>query len=97
MSDFVARLDALKAENVSLHAETLALQTLLFSLIIALHKSGAVPPRVIDSAFEVASEFLSALAVRVDRQDMQTLSGDAQTIAALRIVEEFRAEFDVAK
>jgi hypothetical protein len=97
MSEMSERLDSLQRESVTLNADTLALQTLLFSLMISLHKSGAVPERVFAHTFEVASQYLSTLAVRVDGTDLKTSSGEPQTIAALRIIEDFRAEFEGAR
>ena len=97
MSNMSERLETLRAESVSLNADTLALQTLLFSFMISLHKSGTVPERVFTNTFEVASQFLSTLAVRVDGTDQTTSSGEPQTLAALRMIEDFRAEFEGAR
>jgi hypothetical protein len=97
MSGLGEKIDILSAESATLNADTLALQTLLFSLMIALHRSGTVPPRVFSNTFEVASQYLSALAVRVDGKDIKTVSGEPQTLAALRIIEDFRTEFETSR
>jgi hypothetical protein len=94
MRNVSERLDDLRAESVSLNAENLALQTLLFSLMISLHRSRAVPPEVFSRTFEVASQYLSSLAMRQDGADSKTATGEHGTLAALRIVEDFRAEFE---
>jgi hypothetical protein len=91
------RIEALRAESASLNADTLALQTLLFSLMIALHRSRAVPPEVFTRTFEVASQYLSALAVQIDGNDGRTASGEPETLAALRIIEDFRVEFETTR
>lgn len=92
--DLSAKLDALRTASVTLNAESLAQQTLLFSLMIALHRSGAVPPHIFATTFEVASQFLSSLAMTVDGADARTETGEPRILAALRIIEDFRQEFE---
>jgi hypothetical protein len=94
MRDVAERLEDLRAESVTLNAENLALQTLLFSLMISLHRSQAVPPEVFSRTFEVASQYLSSLAMRLDEVDSKTAAGEPLTLAALRIIEDFRTEFE---
>jgi hypothetical protein len=91
------KLEALRTASVTLNAENLAQQTLLFSLMISLHRSGAVPPKIFTTTFEVASQFLSSLAMTVDGADARTETGEPRILAALRIVEEFRQEFESAR
>jgi hypothetical protein len=69
----------------------------LFSLMIALHRSGTVPPAVFSNTFEVASQYLSALAFRGEGTEITTSSGEPQSLAALRIIEEFRTEFETSR
>ena len=95
--DVGARLDALRTANVTVNAENLALQTLLFSLMISLHRSGTVPPRIFSTTFEVASEFLSSLAITGGKSDARTDTGEPRILAALRIVEDFRKEFESSR
>ena len=97
MSGFGEKIERLRLESASLNADTLALQTLLFSLMIALHRSGTVPPMVFNHTFEVASQYLSALAVQIDGADLKTASGEPETLAALRIIEDFRIEFETTR
>ena len=97
MRNVAEQLEDLNAESVSLNAENLALQTLLFSLMISLHRSRTVPPEVFSRTFEVASEFLSALAMRAGDADLKTATGEPRTLAALRIIEEFRSEFEESR
>ena len=95
--DVSAKLDALRTASVTLNAETLAQQTLLYSLMISLHRSGVVPPHIFATTFEVASQFLSSLAMTADGADAPTETGEPRVLAALRIVEEFRKEFESAR
>ena len=97
MTGLGEKIEILRAESASLNADSLALQTLLFSLMIALHRSGTVPARVFTHTFEVASQYLSALAVRVEGNDVKTASGEPETLAALRIIEDFRVEFETSR
>jgi hypothetical protein len=90
-------VEILRLETANLSADALALQTLLFSLMIALHRSGTVPPHVFNNAFEVASQYLSALALGTANSDLTTSTGEPQTLAALRIIEDFRAEFETSR
>ena len=95
--DVGEKLEALRTASVTLNAESLAQQTLLFSLMISLHRSGAVPPQIFTTTFEVASQFLSSLAMTVDGVDAKTDTGEPRLLAALRIVEDFRTEFESAR
>jgi hypothetical protein len=97
MDGFGEKLEVLRAESATLNADILALQTLLFSLMIALHRSGAVPPEVFTRTFEVASQYLSALAVRINGEDVKTSSGEPESLAALRVIEDFRVEFETTR
>ena len=88
MADLESDIEFLKTENVKLHAETLALQTLLFSALTALVAGGNVPRVVIEKAFDCSEDFLTGLAVKEGKT-----ARPEHTLGALRIIEQLREQF----
>jgi hypothetical protein len=89
MADDVAFL---KAENIRLHAETLAIQSLLFELMVALRTSGTLDRLFLESAFDNAANGCEAIAIFLERR-----AASEHTVGALRIIEQLRDQFVVAK
>jgi hypothetical protein len=89
MADDIAFL---KAENIRLHAETLAIQAILFELMVGLRTSGAVDRLYLESAFDNAANGCEALAIMLGKR-----AASEHTVGALRIVEQLRDQFVAAK
>jgi hypothetical protein len=89
MADDIAFL---KAENIKLHTETLAIQAILFELMVGLRTSGTVDRLFLESAFDNAANGCEALAIFLGRR-----AASEQTVGALRIIEQFRDQFVAAK
>jgi hypothetical protein len=78
----------LRAQSLSLHAETLALQVLLFSLLSGLARVGAGGPQFGEQVFDHAIEFCTALAMRLGK-----FASPEHTGGAICILEQLRAQF----
>ena len=94
MTDHTAEIAAIRADIVELYAADLAHESLLFSLLVGLDASGEVPKHVLNNVFEVASQRLQTVAMRVENKDQKTPSGQPHTLRALAIVEELRSAFE---
>jgi hypothetical protein len=89
MADDIAFL---KAENIRLHAETLALQVLLFELMVSLRASKVVDTHYLERALDQAADACEANAIRWGKRPVPE-----QTSEALRIVEQLRNQFMATK
>jgi hypothetical protein len=89
MADDIAFL---KTENIRLHAETLALQVLLFELMASLRASKAVATHYLERAFDHAADACEANSIRWGKR-----AAPEQTAGALRIVEQLRDQFMATK
>ena len=85
MSNDIARL---KTEIARLHAESLATQTILVKLMVALAESGKVEKSILTGAFDDAADFVEALAIALG-----TKAAPEQTVGALKVVEQLRTAF----
>jgi hypothetical protein len=85
-------IDFLKREIISLHAETLALQTLLFELMISIRASGAIDSHFLERSFDHAADSCEAIAIRAGKT-----ADPGHTVGALRIVEQLRNQFMAAE
>ena len=78
----------LKIENVRLQAETVALQAMLFELIVALNANHVVARDVLHRVFDHAADACELLAIRFGNP-----SALEHMVEAVEIVEECRRQF----
>jgi hypothetical protein len=82
------RIAALEQENISLHAETLALQVVLFNLLVGLRAEPSLSAEFGERVLNNAADDLTAFALRMGKA-----AAAGHTSGALQIVEQLREQF----
>ena len=83
-------IEQLKAENIRLHAETMALQILLVQFMTSLRVAGIAPQSAIEDAFDRSTDLATIMAMRFG-----SVASPEHTGGTIKIIEQLRESIEI--